>query len=272
MAYMFRSFHRPDEHNLGQWADRSLQGELKCCAERTMASIFARYLPPPPARVLEAGCGLGAWVIHLAQRGYQAVGVDIEREVVIQGKRESPETPILVADVLALPHPDDCFDAYVSLGVVEHFEEGPQKALREAYRVLKPGGLAFVSVPYLSATRRLISHPLRSAFFFVWRRLLRRKDWFWEYRYSKQELARFLEDAGLKVLSAEIDDYDPADRRHHIGLYADFFFLRKKGGEIWELNGLGRFLLRLAKRFSPWGYCSGLLLIARKPDGAPLAH
>ena len=43
--------------------------------------------------------------------------------------------------------PDNHFDAYLSLGVIEHWEEGPQQAIDEAYRVIKPGGYFFVSTP-----------------------------------------------------------------------------------------------------------------------------
>jgi len=103
---------------------------------------------------------------------------------------------------------------------------------------------------------------MREIFFFL-RRMRGRKDYFWEYRYTKRELARFLEDGGFELLYTGIDDYIPEDRTHHIGLYADFFFLRRKGGEIWELNYPGRLLLRIGRFFSPWLFCSGLHMVAR---------
>ncbi|HCG73391.1 MAG TPA: 3-demethylubiquinone-9 3-O-methyltransferase, partial [Nitrospina sp.] len=50
-------------------------------------------------------------------------------------------------DVHALPFPKSFFGAYLSYGVVEHFPQGPQQAILEAHRVLKPGGLIFMMVP-----------------------------------------------------------------------------------------------------------------------------
>jgi len=44
--------------------------------------------------------------------------------VVEKAKEFDPDLPIVVGDVQNLDYPDSSFDAYISLGVVEHFEEG----------------------------------------------------------------------------------------------------------------------------------------------------
>jgi ubiquinone/menaquinone biosynthesis C-methylase UbiE len=48
------------------------------------------------------------------------------------------------------------------MGVVEHFEQGPLPALKEAYRVLKPDGMIFVSVPTFNIIRKWVRRPLRN--------------------------------------------------------------------------------------------------------------
>jgi MPBQ/MSBQ methyltransferase len=58
-----------------------------------------------------------------------------------------------LGDAEALPLPDDSFDRYVSTGSIEYWPE-PQRAIAEAYRVLRPGGVAMLAGPL----RR--SHPL----------------------------------------------------------------------------------------------------------------
>jgi ubiquinone/menaquinone biosynthesis C-methylase UbiE len=58
-------------------------------------------------------------------------------------------------DVNQLDFPSDYFAGYWSLGVIEHFYEGYEQALREMYRVIKPGGYAFITVPTMSLLRRL---------------------------------------------------------------------------------------------------------------------
>ena len=56
--------------------------------------------------------------------------------------------PDIVGDIHALPFVDSSVDAIICLAVLEHIED-PMKASREMFRVLKPGGYAFVYVPFL---------------------------------------------------------------------------------------------------------------------------
>jgi glycosyltransferase involved in cell wall biosynthesis/SAM-dependent methyltransferase len=266
MSYSFYSFRNPDEHNLEQWSQRTVEGEVGSCRGRTLEAIFGRHLRDRSIKILEAGCGLGGWVIDLKEKGFQITGVDFDPRIVERVKAHDRRIPVEVGDVCRLRFKDGSFAAYVSLGVIEHFEEGPEQALREAFRVLRPGGLAFITVPYLNGFRKLWVHPLRNLFFGLRRQISGKRDYFWEYRYTRRELADYLEQAGFEIIETTIDDYEPADLKHHIGLYADFFFLRKKKGDIWELNALGRRLLRIARKFSPWLVCSGLHIVARKPD------
>lgn len=56
--------------------------------------------------------------------------------------------PDIVGDIHALPFADDSTDAIICLAVLEHVED-PVKACREIFRTLKPGGYAFVYVPFL---------------------------------------------------------------------------------------------------------------------------
>jgi len=262
MSYRFYSFRDRTQQSLEQWAERTIEGEVQSCYTRTLVKIFKTFLTGSDLKILEAGCGLGGWVQYFLDKGHRVIGVEYESEVVKRVKGSDSSFPIVQGDVRRLEFLDNSFDAYISLGVIEHFEEGPQKVLSEAKRVLKPGGVAFITVPYLNLFRRICVHPMREIFFFL-RRMRGRKDYFWEYRYTKKELARFLEDEGFELLYTGIDDYIPEDRTHHIGLYADFFFLRRKGGEIWELNYPGRLLLRIGRFFSPWLFCSGLHMVAR---------
>jgi len=263
MSYKLFSVRNSNLQNDDQWAERTVEGEIESVNNRTLINIFDRFLTGSNLKILEGGCGLGGWVHFLKEKGHQVIGLEYEKEVVERVKDYDESFPIQHGDITQLEFDDNTFDAYISLGVVEHFEEGPQKALQEAWRTLKPGGLALVSIPYFSIARRFFTHPLRDLYFAI-RKLSGKEKFYWEYRYTKKELSFFLKEAGLEVIYTGIDDYIPEDNKHHIGLYADFFFLRKKGGGIWELNLPGQIILRLGKFFSPWLFCSGLHMVARK--------
>lgn len=88
--------------------------------------------------------GFGDWII---ENGYEYYGVDISKEVVkLARKKFAKRTDIKkfkVGDIRKLPFKDNYFDIIVSLGTIEHIRENAL-AVKEAYRVLKPGGI-FVS-------------------------------------------------------------------------------------------------------------------------------
>ncbi len=56
--------------------------------------------------------------------------------------------PDIVGDIHALPFPDNSVDALICIAVLEHVED-PKLAVEEMYRVLKPGGYAFIYAPFL---------------------------------------------------------------------------------------------------------------------------
>lgn len=116
-------------------------------------SIFKKHLPLK-GKIVEAGCGRGQYVAALRGLGYNIVGVDFASELVNAIRRAKPDMPVEVGDVRSLPYEDSSMAAYISLGVVEHFWEGPEAILAEAWRILEPGGLILASVPYLNPALR----------------------------------------------------------------------------------------------------------------------
>ncbi|NIR49905.1 methyltransferase domain-containing protein [candidate division KSB1 bacterium] len=262
MSYKLQSFKTSEEHDVEQWNHRSLEGELQSFKGRTLTRIFDHYLNGGQLRILEGGCGFGAWCEWFQERGHQVIGIEYDKNVVGKAKQFKSDIAVELGDITNLNYPDGQFDAYISLGVIEHFEHGPQQALKEAHRILKAGGLAFITTPYVTVLRRFVSHPIRSLYFLI-RKIKGHPNYFWEYRFTKKELRSFLEEAGFEVIHSDVDDYEPTVGNRHIGLWADWFFLRKLDGEIWELNSFGKLILRILRFFPPHWFCSGLHLVAR---------
>ncbi|WP_447759741.1 class I SAM-dependent methyltransferase [Sphingopyxis panaciterrae] len=110
---------------------------------------------PQGARVLDAGCGVGATVCGLANAGYDAMGIDFAEETVATIRSLVPELQIQVADVRALPFEDGSLDGIWSLGVIEHFYDGFAPLIEETHRALRPGGYLFLTVPIISPLKAL---------------------------------------------------------------------------------------------------------------------
>ncbi len=97
-------------------------------------------------RLLDEGCGAGALLAELTTRG-RAAGVDVSASAIaLTGERGLRQ--LAQADLGALPFLSGTFDAVTLLDVLEHVPDD-QKALNEAARVLRPGGLAIITLPAL---------------------------------------------------------------------------------------------------------------------------
>lgn len=113
--------------------------------------LILRHLPPAPATIIDAGGGAGAYACWLAARGYQVHLLDPVPKHVEQARAASaqqPDHPLAsaeVGDARRLTWADATADAVLLLGPLYHLidREDRLACLREARRVLRPGGLVW---------------------------------------------------------------------------------------------------------------------------------
>ena len=246
------------------WRDRNLQRELDLCRHRELRRHLANALSGMRNPVIvEAGCGNGAWVAYLQEDSRsRVIGVDNYLPALQELKRRAPESAAIAADVRHMPFPNGFADVCISLGVVEHFPGGPQQVLAEMCRVLRPGGLLFLTVPYYNWLRRLLIHPVRATYMAALKRVLRRPLHFVEYRFTRTGITRATAAAGLQVREVATDEYDRAETGVSLGLYVDLPAFR--GNYPGELNWLGRAVRRLGNAVNPWLISGGVLVVAQK--------
>jgi SAM-dependent methyltransferase len=134
----------------GYEADRLHQGTGQLDRERSR-ELLGRFLPPPPATVLDIGGGPGGHACWLAARGYQVHLIDITPlhvELARQASARQPEAPLasaVVGDARSLSWVAATADAIVLFGPLYHLTDRVDRvqALCEAHRVLHPGGVLF---------------------------------------------------------------------------------------------------------------------------------
>ena len=117
----------------------------------------------PQDRVLDIACGEGYGTYRMSGRtSGEVIGCDISRDAVAycQSTWRNPNLTYRVADGTALDFPDGHFDKVVSFETIEHTTEY-ESMLKEFYRVLKPGGTAFISTPNfpISSPKGYVENP-----------------------------------------------------------------------------------------------------------------
>ena len=183
------------------WGQYSVAELLRIARSSPLTELIEHHLRPE-GWVLEAGCGVGQYVILLREWGHAAVGADWSFEAVKRGAEAG--APLAVMDLRALAIRDRSVSTYLSLGVVEHDLEGPDGIVAEAARVLSPGGVLLLSVPYWNGVRRLFTS------YIVWRSWRARVagGQFYQFAFTRREVGAFLEAQGFSVGS--FHPYDPA--------------------------------------------------------------
>jgi SAM-dependent methyltransferase len=174
---------------------------LRVARASPLTDLIERHLPAG-GPLLEAGCGLGQYVLLLRERGRAALGADWSLEALRAGARLG--APLAVMDLRSLAVRSGALAVYLSLGVVEHDPEGPDAIVREAARVLPVGGALLLSVPYWNGVRRLAAPYLR----FEGRRTRVAGGQFYQFAFTRRELGRVLAAHGFTVTG--FHPYDPA--------------------------------------------------------------
>jgi SAM-dependent methyltransferase len=227
------------------WYYRALHAHLR--------RELCRTLGGRQAKILDAGCGTGGLIRRLRAGlpDFEWTGIDAQ-PVACELARARTGVSIIEGSVESLPFADGIFDAVVSADVLYHVKDD-RKAIRESFRVLRPGGLFVVNTP-------------------VYR-------WLWSYhdvathaqrRYQNGELAGKLVAAGFGLESAT----------HWNALTLPLIVVRRKimpppaeGSDVKEYPvWIAGFLSTLMKmeqswieRGGRWAFGSSELVTARKP-------
>jgi len=109
-----------------------------------------------PKRILDFGCGAGDASKRFVESGHQVVGIDISATGIKLAKEKVPGAEFeLIHSESEIPLSDHSFDVCFCSEVIEHLLDG-QGFIRETYRLLVPGGLFLITVPYHGWIKNLL--------------------------------------------------------------------------------------------------------------------
>ena len=234
------------------WAqDSDIASEIEIARSRRARHTmdFYRQFLDPDSLILEAGSGLSAVIITLRRMGYHVIGLDYAVGALQASHAYDASLQLAAGDVHQLPFADNSLGGYLSFGVLEHFEHGMQPALREAWRVLKPGGTMVLTIPYPGLIWRLAQ--LRRQM--QGRQLI--DDDFYESTCTRQQLLHNVTAVGFDVVEA-------VPTSHSFALWGLGGPFRAPGyyRTSWLAEALGFVLLQTL----PWTFNYMTCVIARK--------
>lgn len=234
------------------WDGASMAVELEAVQSARAQETINAYLPylSKDDVHLEAGSGLSAVVITLRQMGYDVHGLDYAVNALIESQRFDPNLPLTAGDIHALPYPDNTFGSYLSFGVLEHFEHGMQPALKEAHRILQPGGVVVLTIPYPNLVYKLVQFKRRMSGTGALT-----DDEFYESTYTRDMLIDNLTQAGFDVVTTQ-------PTSHAFTLWGLGGIFRAEG--YYKTSALADTLGGIFKRVLPWQFNFMTMIIGRK--------
>ncbi|AQP46388.1 bifunctional demethylmenaquinone methyltransferase/2-methoxy-6-polyprenyl-1,4-benzoquinol methylase [Tessaracoccus aquimaris] len=174
--------------------------------------------PRPGQRILDLAAGTGTSSAALAETGAYVVASDISLGMLEQGRRQQPGIDFVAGDALALPFPDDTFDA-VTISYGLRNVENTEAALREMLRVTKPGGrvvIAEFSTPTNRAFRYVYTDYLVAAL----PRIAKLSSNPVAYGYLAESIMAWPDQAGLADVMARAGWTDIGWQNHAGGIVA----------------------------------------------------
>jgi len=214
---------------------------------------FERHLRPlekiaPPGdgrRLLDVGCHIGVFVEIAARHGWDAWGIEPSHWAAMQAQQAGLQ--VVEGTMGTAGFDDGSFDVITMWDVIEHLEQ-PSAEVRQAFRLLKPGGM-------------LVAHTMDLDSLFA-RLMGRRWPWLMEmhlYYFTRRTLAMLMEKAGLAVLGVK-----PQGRYLRLGYLATrvAVFNQPLGRALgWLFGHLG-----LREQAIPINLGDLVTIYARKPD------
>jgi len=232
------------QETFGDWKTLSSFGRA-CRTARVLRTLDR--LVSPASVVADVGCGPGQLASPLTALGHEYVGIDPNPEMyslTAEKLRSNSKARFIPGSAEEIPLGDACVDAVTCIGVVEYLPDRV-RALREVFRILRPGGIAILTFPNLRNPLHLLreaTHPVVAPLLEALIPRLRKTVYVCGIPHAVMFPGKFCGEAasvGLKRIDGFADGYYPLSFNHRLWPMEKTFvaWSDKIGGAI--LPGLG---------------------------------
>lgn len=256
-------FDTPHFNRRSKWDDRyrnmyTAQSDFSQYEKQSFWPLLQKKLQKDGS-YLDAGCGIGGWILYLVDKGYSVQGIDAHPQAVRAMTEYDRDLDVKIAGSNAIPCADNSLDGVISIGSLEYGESVVEESLQEFHRVLKKDGFVCIEVPLANTLRKLFYAPLKKLEGIL-KRAKGQQETFVYYLFDKSEFEALLKKTGFEI--EVVQAHDLPDANSHYGLYSNFSFLR--GSKPYELNALGRVVKAISNAISLWVASAGMVVIAKK--------
>ena len=193
--------HKWKDFNIEQYIKESFKSDPWTLNHKSIIDKYLRRINKGGI-FLEAGCGMGQWCFYASIK-YQikSIGVDIAEKIInrlnLFLKDNNGLISFTIDDLNNSILPDNYCDMFVSLGVIEHFENSVPM-MKTLHRLLKPEGVGIITVPNVYSTHTFARPILK---------ILNKWDIGYEKSLSPNSLKKLSIKSGFKVVEYGILPY-----------------------------------------------------------------
>jgi SAM-dependent methyltransferase len=228
-------------------ARRLLRSEADIAFRRRATTIVDYIDPQPNDRILDAGCGLGFYLVLLSRIcSSRLTGLEWDGARLRESLGEEAAVDLVQGDVTAMPLYDESFDKVILSEVIEHLPDDTA-GLMETWRVLRPGGVVAITVPNLhypflwdppnfTRERLGLGHFERGFWSGIWTDHQR--------LYTPNSLGTLVEKCGFDVTDVHLETRYSLPFAHHLVYGVGKFIL--------ERNLAGGSKVKPTRRWSLW--------------------
>jgi tRNA (uracil-5-)-methyltransferase TRM9 len=177
-------------------------------------------------KVLDLGCGNGRWYKVFKEKKVDYFGLDNSEKLIEIAKENFPDAKFFVGDALSLPFQDDFFDKVYSIALLHHIpsEDFRIKVLKEAKRVLKPGGILILTCWRIHRLREILALLKYTLLKIIGRSKLDFKDFFvpwgkkmlrYYHFFTQRELENLVKKVGFEILESGVVKNKRGNRQNY---------------------------------------------------------